>query len=77
MVGSVDGGTEAGSECGVGSGDGAGEPGEPTDGTGGQSPPVGGPREYDGGPPGGVLGASVVLLIVDLIANNSLINKKY
>lgn len=60
------GGTDAGSECGVGRGDGAGEPGEPTDGTGRQSPPVGGPREYEGGPPGGVLGASV-LLSTDLL----------
>lgn len=44
IVGSA-GGTDAGSECGVKRGDGAGEPGEPTDGTGKQSPPVGGPRE--------------------------------
>ena len=49
-----------GSECGVGMGDGAGDAGEPTDGTGRQSPPVGGPpRGYEGGPPsGGVFGAS-------------------
>lgn len=45
IVGSTDGGTDAGSEWGVGSGEGAGELGDPTDGTGGQSPPVGGPRE--------------------------------